>query len=35
MRHHQQYQRKQYSNKLNNNDYETAGDDEQVCSDYK
>ncbi len=33
MRHHQQYHRKQHSNKFNSHDYETSptgGDDEQV-----
>lgn len=31
MRHHQQYPRKIYTNKINNNEYETTGEDEQVC----
>lgn len=35
MRHHQQYHRRQHSNKLNSNDYElssTGGDDDQVVT---
>ena len=31
MRHHQPYHRKQHSIKLNNNDYETGGDDDQFA----